>query len=97
MRTTWHLQSPDPAIPLQGIHDGLTDQDALAAATFAEHSHHKFIAAQPADKGMRASRLTDAFGGDHEHRIPHRMAKAVVDALEIIQIDEKNCAGQPTV
>ena len=61
----------------------------------APHDDHKFVAADPGDDVLAAEELLDLPGGLGQHRIAEEVTVAVVDFLEIIQVDDQHGAADP--
>src|SRR3954453_8610954 len=51
----------------------------------------EFIAAEPSYPILRFDRTTKALGNVHQELVARVMAKGVVDALEVVEIDEAEC------
>ena len=53
--------------------------------------HSEFLAADAPEEVARAQHLDGALGEDLEHAVADMMAVPVIDALEMIEIDEEQC------
>ena len=71
---------------VEGFADGVGQAGNAGQVVRAGQQHHELVAAHAADGGAGGEALAQAFDGQHQHLIAHGIAQAVVDVLEVIQV-----------
>ncbi len=51
-----------------------------------EHEHRELVAANPGHRISFSGHRSDRRGNRHDHRVARRVAEAIVDALEVVQV-----------
>ena len=49
--------------------------------------HHEFVPTKPAHRVARSQATAEALGDGHQQLVPHGMAMAVIDGLEVVQVE----------
>ncbi len=68
--------------------------DLAARAFEAAEQDHEFVTAQARNGVLHAHAGLQARGDDFQHRIAHRVPEGVVDVLEMVEVEEHQCAAQ---
>ena len=79
----------------KALADPLGHRHRLVAAGIDQHGG-KFLAAEPADQIGPAHRLARGIGENFQHAVAERVAEAVIDRLEVIEIDQQH-RGRPRI
>src|SRR4030095_1072388 len=73
--------------------DALRDAQPAAVAPVLGDEQHELVAAQARDGGAFADARRTALSDDLEHVVSDVVPQAVVDQLEVVEIDERDAAG----
>ena len=72
----------------EGLHDALGEGSGIGLVLIAQHEDQcELVAAEPCDHVRRAHQQLQPVGDFDQKRIARRMAHAVVDVLEVVDVD----------